>query len=223
MFDKRVLFLIIFIITAGLGCAKNDDSMDDESSLPYGFQDNSNKNANDNFEITSIMQDNGVLEEIYNDIDGMKFSDELEEVVDSNLDAFINVLEITAELLTDHSDLIIRLLNTEAKGILEWLIDKDASPEAKLYDYESVTYDAINAFYAPDQESVYTNQFYSFLDDLSDKNEEGVRATIKEVSRMGATICRYILDTKDKDELRDDIQEAIDDELVASFKNYTST
>ena len=90
-----------------------------------GFQINNEYHEIDDFEITSIFKDGGTLEEIYNDIDGQDVSDEIETLVDSHLNEFIHFSENFHDLLTDHTGLIIKLMDTEVKGLIQWLIDTD--------------------------------------------------------------------------------------------------
>ncbi|MBU0991226.1 MAG: hypothetical protein KJ737_01925 [Proteobacteria bacterium] len=215
MFERKMPWLIFLLLLTLFACAKNDDSTKvKDGMLPYGFQKNNAPDEEKDFEIVSVLKDGASLEEIYDDIDGQGVSDRLADLVNSNLDEFIAFSKNSNDLLGNHTDLIIKLVDTEVKGIVEWLIDTDPSGKSKMYPYDAVSYDAyddIDAFYNPDNESTYIDNFYSFLDDLSDNNNEGARTGMKEILRMGGKICQYMIDTKDKDELRDDIQELIDD------------
>lgn len=210
---------MIFLLALTLfSCARNDGSVNDSAGLPFGFQDNSVPNEFDDFEIVSVLKDGGTLEEIYDDIDGKGVSDKLEVLVNSNIDEFIAYSKNSSDLLDNHTGIVIRLMDTRVKGVLEWLIDRDPLKKSKLYDYTSASYDDMDAFYDPSKESAYMANYYSFLDDLSDQDEEGAKACWKEMLRFGGKACQYMIDTKDKDELRDDIQEIIDDLLDEDFE-----
>lgn len=214
-------WLIFFLLVTVFSCAKNDEKKEDGQSGLFGFQINNSFDPIEDFALTSIFKDGGTLEEIYDDINGQEVSNDLEEVVDNNLDECVNLLTHSNDLLENHTGLVVKLVDAELKGVVEWLIDADPSKKSKLYSYDQVSYDShadIDAFYDPDKESLYLNSFYSFLDDLSDNNDQGARTGMKEMLRIGQKICQYMLDAKETDELRSDTQEMIDDLMDEDFQ-----
>ena len=219
MFKRKMSWLIfLLLLLTVVSCAKNDAPPSDKPDVTKGFQLNDASDSYDDFEIFSIMQDDGTLEEIYNDMDGQGVSDRLATVVNANKDEFINFSENTSDLLKNHSDLVSNLLANRAQGIVAWLIDRDAQQKTKLYDYPVGDSDDIHAFYNPTEASDYMEDFYSFLDTLSDENQAGAKAGMKEMLRVGAKVFQYILDTKNEAEVRDDIQEIIDDLVDPDFE-----
>ena len=163
------------------------------------------------------MKDGGTLEEIYEDVDGKDVSDKLSGVVNANKKKFINFADNISHLLYTKSDLVSKLLNAELGETLARLIDTDLKNRSTFYDHDSAGHNALDAFYDPAEEAYYMDGFYSFLDDLSDENEAGAREGMKEILRVASKFIQYMLDTKDKDELREDVQEAIDDLLDEDF------
>ena len=212
-------WLIFLLLVTVFSCAKKDENEGPSNSL--GFQINNPYDPIEDFALTSIFKDGGTLEEIYDDINGQEVSEDLEKVVDNNLDECINLLTHANDLLANHTGLVVKLVGAELKGVVEWFIDADPSKKSKLYSYDQVSYDSyadIDAFYDPDKESSYLNSFYSFLDDLSDNNDQGARTGMKEILQIGQKICQYMLDDKDKDELRADTQEMIDNLVDEDFQ-----
>ena len=218
MMSKRNTCWIILLLclTTLYSCATNEEPAD-KPGIRSGFQLNDTHDPYDDFEIFSIMKDGGTLEEIYDTIDGKGVSDKFSDVVNANKKEFINFADNISDLLYTRSDLVSKLLNAELRETLAWLIDNDLKDQSTLYDYDGAGHDELDAFYNPAEETYYMDSFYSFLDDLSDENEAGARKGMKEVLRVASKIIQYMLDTNDENELRDDVQEVIDDLLDEDF------
>lgn len=215
---RKMPWLIFLLLLTLVSCAKDDETKGAGKSYVFGFQINQEADPYDDFAIISILKDGGTLEEIYDDIDGNIVSERLADVVNANIDEFVSFSNLQSNILENHTSLIITLLDSRVKGIVELLIDKDPANRSTLYDYGTKSYADIDAFYDPSMESSYLDDFYAFLDELSDNNRAGAKTGMKEMVRMGQKLMQYMLDTKEKDELRDDMQELIDDLTDPDFE-----
>lgn len=214
--------MIIFLAAIGSGCGKNDTTKPTAENN-YGFQ--SNVDREEEFEIFSVMKDGRALEEIYNTLDGKEISSLLEGVMeepdengDDNIDEFISFSRTAADLLQDNSDLITKLLNSEAKSILEWLTGNNSEKQVTLFNnYTIATSYSINAFYPSGEEAQFTDYFYDFLDTLSEEAPDGSKSGMEEITDINYKLFSYFIDTRTKGEVRDDIQDIVDDLLDKDF------
>lgn len=217
---KKLIILILLVSTL-FACGKSDEASPTASNN-YGFQSNVDRDIE--FEILSVMKDGGTLEEVYNALDGKEVSarldglmEDMDEYGNDNIDEFIAFSRNACDLLSDHSDLITKLLNSEVKSILEWLTGNNPDKQVKFFNYSIATSFNINAFYPRGAEMEFTDYFYDFLDRLSEESEDGSKSGMEEMVDMGYKICSYMIDTKTPNEVRDDIQELIDDLLDDDF------
>ena len=135
MYKGKYLILIFLLFVNLFACSKSDDSSLSENAGTLGFQSNVDRNADSEFEIVSVMKDGGALEEIYDGIDGKGMSEKLENLVNNNLEEFIAFSRTASDLLTENSELISKLLDSDVKNILEWLTGSNPEKQAKFFNY----------------------------------------------------------------------------------------
>jgi hypothetical protein len=218
MLKWKYLILIFLSVAILFSCSRSEDGASPTISNNMGFQDNSDKNSDDAFEILSVMKDGGALQEVHDSLDGTQVTEKLSAVIDEKPEAFIGFSETFSSLLDEKKDVIINLLDTNVKSTFEWITGSNPDKQAKLYNYAMAQSYDIAAFYEIGAESDFTDYFYSFLDQLSEDSEDGSKSGMEEMINVGYKIMTHMIETKSKAELRDDIQEIIDDLLDPDFE-----
>lgn len=206
--------LFVFLVMFPLACGTiADNDLSDEDFL----QDNGSLNpeSQTDFELLSMFDGRGSLEEIWDSIEADDFNRRLNCTVDNFRNEFIDVSGVAAAVLLGETQPVAGLLSSDLAHLLGFMVDE--SP----YFLESP--DDIGAVYTGDP-SVYSSGFYSFLDKLWEDDE---RPGDEQVLEMNRKIIKRLLDKKTDIELEEDMQELVDDirdddfdrdfNLVASF------
>lgn len=206
----RYLAIFFFLTLMVISCGKKSNETSDESlSLPYGFQTNDKFCKNESFSIIDIFHDDGTLDQFYDSIDGKDTSNLLELVVNNNKSEFIDFSQNFGNLLSNHSDLISTLLTKNIRNTLNLILDRNSTNLSSIFNYTSNSFSDIQAFYNPNAANILTKHFFSFMDSVSEDKSNSISGG-KELLEIGYKITKYILDTKTKNEIRDDIQEYVD-------------
>lgn len=195
---KRVWTCMVFIwlMLFPLSCGMMSD--DDENA----FQENGVSHSDaeyPNFKLLEVFDGRGSLEEIWDSIEAGEANPRLSCSVNTYTDEFVTFSQIMAVILNDDALLVPGMLSMETANILGLI--QDETP----FFVESP--DDIGAFYT-DTADVYTGDFYTLLDKLW---EEDQRPGDQEIAAMGEKFFRRMLDKKTPADIKDDMQELIDD------------
>jgi len=186
MIKKSVLFIVISIqIIFMSGCASE---MSD-------FQHNGRVG---NISLLHLFDDYEVLSVFWDNIDGEGFNIRLADAVNRNKEDFIRFSYLNKDILglkyDDTDDLLLPKMISDLKELLEWI----RNTRKCYYDDRNV-----NSFYRGNPGD-YLDNFYSFLDTMSDTElGNGLIPVGDSVTDLARIILDYIVETKDSIDLRD--------------------